>query len=355
MRIFGGEQITKVMDFLKIDENQPIENGMIGKAIESAQVKVEGFFFDQRKQLVEFDDVMNKQREIIYKRRRRLLEQSSLPESGGNSTNDADESAESELTLRQDILRMIDEEIESIVSLNAPAKFEPEEYEQIAKEYSRIIPFDTSSQRSLAKKLEKDGTAEAVADSLKSVAHDAYVSRIKQMGEGQMARLERLVVLSSFDSKWMDHLDSMDSLREGIWLRGDKQTVLSEYKKEGFAMFETLIQTIETSVVEQMFRVQLMDTAQLPTMPENMVEQKADINEPLTKEVADATPPGEVVPGSTKGSIGDLAAAMRNAKASARPEPGNKHEKIGRNDPCPCGSGLKYKKCGLINAPQHRN
>lgn len=249
---------------------------------------------------------------------------------------------------------MIDEEIESIVSINAPTKFESEEYERIAKEFSRVIPFDSASQRTLAKKLELDGTADVIIKNLQDVSHSAYLSRLEQMGEAQLARLERLVVLSSFDSKWMDHLDSMDSLREGIWLRGDKQTVLSEYKKEGFAMFENLIQTIETSIVEQVFRVQLMDTANLPSIPQEVIELKEDVNEALTKEVADATAPGQAVPGSTKGSLGDLASAMKSAKATAKPEPGSKHEKIGRNDPCPCGSGLKYKKCGLIGAPEHR-
>lgn len=354
MRVFGGEQISKVMNFLKIDESQPIENAMISKAIESAQVKVEGFFFDQRKRLVEFDDVMNKQREIIYKRRRRLL-------SAGSTIAMSEKSATDEQTsvsLREEIQQMISDEIESIVSVFAPTKFEYSEYLTIVKEFCRIIPFDQASQESLAKKLQELGTAAEIQENLESIAHKAYASRVKAMGEQQSSLLERLIVLSSLDSKWMDHLDAMESLREGIWLRGDKQTVLSEYKKEAFSMFEELIATIERTVVERIFRDQLVGMEQQRAIPLDLaVASKESVNEPLTKEIADATPLGENVPGSmpntTQGNTSDLAAALRSAKGIAKPQPGAKIEKIGRNEPCPCGSGLKFKKCGLINSPEH--
>lgn len=357
MRVFGGEQISKVMNFLKIDESQPIENGMISKAIESAQIKVEGFFFDQRKRLVEFDDVMNKQREIIYKRRRRLLESSAKLEELDAQTG------EQELSLREDIRRMISQEITSLVSQYAPTQYEASEYHTLAKEFCRIVPFDQPSQQAIAKKLQEAGTAEDITTELERIVEKAYKSRITQFGEEPMAVLERIVVLSSLDSKWMDHLDAMENLREGIWLRGDKNTVLSEYKKEAFAMFETLIATIESTVVERIFRDQLMGMEQQVIPLNNAIEVKEDVNEPLSKEIADATPPGEVVPGmlpknrptSTKGSVSDLAAALSSAKGGSKPQPGSKQMKIGRNDPCPCGSGLKYKKCGLINAPEHHH
>ncbi len=351
MRIFGGEQITKVMDFLKIDENMPIENGMISKAIESAQVKVEGFFFDQRKRLVEFDDVMNKQREIIYKRRRRLLEAGSKKKS--LSEGDADTTF---VSLRDDIQEMISQAISSIVSINAPQQFEFSEYMIIVKEFCEIIPFDPKSQEAMAKTLQQLGSTEEIEEKLNAIAKDVYQARIKQMGEDGMTLLERLIVLSSLDTKWMDHLDSMESLREGIWLRGDKQTVLSEYKKEGFAMFEELVQSIENQVVKRMYRDQIRGLEQQQAIPLDLaVERKEDINESLTKEVVDATRPGQAPPGSTQGSSGDLAAALASAKGGVKkPSPGNKVEKIGRNDPCPCGSGLKYKKCGLIGSAEHQ-
>lgn len=349
MRIFGGEQITKVMDFLKIDESMPIENSMISKAIESAQVKVEGFFFDQRKRLVEFDDVMNKQREIMYKRRRRLLEASSK-----KKASIAEDSDTTFVSLRDDIHDMLSRAIASNVAINAPQQFEYAEYATIVKEFCEIIPFDQKSQEAMAKTLQKLGTSEEIEQQLNKIAKDVYQARIKQMGEDTMSLLERLVVLSSLDTKWMDHLDAMESLREGIWLRGDKQTVLSEYKKEAFAMFEQLIEAIENQVVKRIYRDQIRGLEQQQAIPLDLaVEQKEDVNEALSKEVADATPPGRVVPGSTQGSSGDLAAALAAAKGGAKPAPGNKVEKIGRNDLCPCGSGLKYKKCGLINSPEH--
>lgn len=344
MRIFGGEQITKVMDFLKFDESQPIEHGMIGKAIESAQVKVEGFFFDQRKRLVEFDDVMNKQREIIYKRRRRLLEK----------TADAQEGEQTE-SLREEVVQYVKDEISALANLYAPQDYTPEEYNIIVKEFSKIIPFDSASQRELQKSLAKHNSPDEITNELIDVAEKTYTAREKAIGVQHMRTIERLVTLSTIDEKWMDHLDAMDSLREGIWLRGDKRTVLSEYKKEGFTMFESLIGQIESTIASRIFRAHLQPL-QAQTIPTNIIEQKADINESLDKEVQDAALPS-AAPEKKQGSLSDLAAAMSKAKASPakiRPQPGVEKIKIGRNDPCYCGSGLKYKKCGLINAPQHR-
>ncbi|MEX0895991.1 MAG: preprotein translocase subunit SecA [Patescibacteria group bacterium] len=352
MRIFGGEQITKVMDFLKFDENMPIEHGMIGKAIESAQVKVEGFFFDQRKRLVEFDDVMNKQREIIYKRRRRLLEKTDTAE---HPENVAD--TQTTTTLREDILQFIQDEVNSVVHINAPREYTEDEYAEIIREFAKIIPFDQNSQKELVKKISDKHSTEEISEELYKVAEKTYQAREKALGNDKLRTMERLVTLSTVDEKWMDHLDAMDSLREGIWLRGDKRTVLSEYKKEAFAMFESLIGNIESTIVHRIFRVQLQQAPQMRQVPRNMVEQKDDVFESIEKEVADASVPeakATTSPASTKGSMGDLATALKSAKNIAKPQPGEEKIKIGRNDPCPCGSGKKYKKCGLINAPSHR-
>ena len=340
MRIFGGEQISRVMDMLKIDENQPIEHGMVSKSIESAQVKVEGFFFDQRKRLVEFDDVMNKQREIIYERRRRLLQQASS-------------SDENEPTLQQLIVEYIVDEVESIVALHGVSEDETlEEYKELVKEFSVLIPFDHASQNQLAKKL---SAVDDVKKELITIATDAYESRKQALGEDQLATLEKLVTLSTIDEKWMDHLDAMDSLREGIWLRGDKKTVLSEYKKEGFAMFESLVQSIESTIANRMFRVQLkgvqQKVAQAPQ--KNAVELKADTTSDLARSVTNAENTPTATLARTQGSLSDLASALGTAKATPKSKPGVAKAKIGRNDPCPCGSGLKYKKCGLIDAPEH--
>jgi preprotein translocase subunit SecA len=337
MRLFGGEQISKLMDFLKIDEGQPIEHGMIGKSIESAQVKVEGFFFDQRKRVVEFDDVMNKQREIIYKRRRQLLEY---------ATNQSPE-------LQEDVLTFVTQEVSAVATLNAPQEYTEQEFFTIAKEFSKIIPLDPPSQERLAKSLSTAKNPEDVKTQLITIATKAYESKEKQLGANSLRQLELAVCLSTLDEQWMNHLDSMDSLREGIWLRGDKKTVLSAYKKEGFEMFDHLISRVESETAHKIFRAHFHQHSPIPQ--NTLIEHKDTINEELAKEVADATlPTARANPSNTKGSLGDLASALKTATAKVQPKPGVKKEKISRNEPCPCGSGLKYKKCGLINAPQHR-
>lgn len=337
MRIFGGEQISKVMDFLKIDENQPIEHGMIGKAIESAQVKVEGFFFDQRKRLVEFDDVMNKHREIIYKRRRRLLELGS-------------DEVETDDNLRDEMMDYLHQEVETAVSLRAPQSFTDEEYDAIVKEFVKIIPFDAASQRELVKSISKHTKAEEIIEELNKIIDQTYEAREKTMGEETVRKIENYVVLSTVDEKWMEHLENMDSLKEGIWLRGDKNTVLSEYKKEAFTMFETLIAAIESTIANRIFRVQPQQQRPIRVMPSETIEIKENIHESLAKEVADASVPAPASssPTSTQGSVSELAAALKGAKAEKKATPGVKKVKIGRNDPCYCGSGKKYKKCHML-------
>jgi preprotein translocase subunit SecA len=340
MRVFGGEQIKKIMDFLKIEEDQPIEHAMIGKSIESAQVKVEGFFFDQRKRLVEFDDVMNKHREIIYKRRRRLLELGSLSE-GQHSMLSVPEG----VRLKDQILEYIKSEIKIISHL---------EPEAAVRSFVKIIPFDDNSQKRLKEQIKKWQTPEEIEQELLKIAEQTYDSRAQVLGEDTLKELERLVVLSTVDEKWMEHLDEMDSLREGIWLRGDKSTVLSEYKKEAFSMFDTLVGSMESTITQRIFRVHPVERPITSRMPDNISLKKDSIHESITKEVADATPPSANRATSTKGSAGDLASVLGQAKGGAKPQPGSSKVKIGRNDLCPCGSGLKYKKCGLVDASEHK-
>lgn len=339
MRIFGGEQISKVMDFLKIEENQPIEHGMIGKAIESAQVKVEGFFFDQRKRLVDFDDVMNKHREIIYKRRRRLLE------IGGDEIINEEFKDDN---LREEILGYLHDEVKSIVSVRAPQSFTDDEYEAIVKEFTKIIPFDQASQRELTKNISKKTDANDIIEDLVTIIDQTYDAREKTLGDEVITQIENYVVLSTVDEKWMEHLENMDTLKEGIWLRGDKNTVLSEYKKESFSMFEGLIATIESTIANRIFRVQPSRNQPIRVQPRRGIEQKDDIHESLSKEVQDATVPSAATT-HTKGSVSDLAAALKGARAKKRATPGVKRVKLKRNEPCYCGSGKKYKKCHMLS------
>lgn len=359
MRIFGGEQIAKVMDMLKIEEHQPIEHAMVSKSIESAQVKVEGFFFDQRKRLVEFDDVMNKQRDIIYKRRRRLLTQAEA----SVQTQDMDPETPGVQTLHDQMLGYITDEISAIVHRYAPDGFTESEYRTLIKEFSKMIPFDQKSQDQLVKNIKEETDTNEIISKLKKVALDTYAAKESAIGSDAARDLERLVTLSTVDEKWMEHLDSMDSLKQGIWMRGDKRTVLSEYKKESFAMFEELIASIESTIANRIYRVQF--TNRKPVTPKidlsKAQEQKQQVSNSLSQSVSQVSPePAQpnaqtpTTPTSTQGSTSDLAAVLGSAKAKRKVNTASAKAKIGRNDPCPCGSGKKYKKCGLINAPEHK-
>lgn len=373
MRIFGGEQIAKVMDFLKLEEDQVIENPMVSKAIESAQVKVETFFFDQRKRLVEFDDVMNKHREIIYKRRRRLLEAGTVEVQPNKTSDDKlatvllDEVGQ-KITLKDQIMDYLSKEITGLVSLHAPEQFIPDEFEAITKEFVRIIPFDSASQSRLTTKISKLTSAEEISAELMDVVSKTYESREKSLGEAIMRELEKFVVLSTIDEKWMDHLDRVEDLREGIWLRGDKNTVLAEYKKEAFLMFEDLIGNIESTIAARIFRVQPL--MQHSTMPERINLQAPSESTPNLGQAVQVERSQAGVEESAKvgaksshnfAKTNDLAAAlgkMAGGQNTVHTTTGSgmvdKYAKIGRNDLCPCGSGLKYKKCGLIGAKEHR-
>ncbi len=343
MRIFGGEQISKLMDMLKFDEGQPIEHSLISKSIESAQVKVEGFFFDQRKRLVDYDDVMNKQREVIYARRRSLLEAGTASaDSVGDTTG-----------LREQVLKQLDEAVSEVVSLHAPSSEDKNSYHQLTKEFCKIIPFDSGSQSRLATELEKLSDVNQIEDHLNKIAHQLYEQREKEFGSESMRQLEKAVVLQAVDSKWMDHLDAMESLREGIWLRGDQRTVLTEYKKESFVLFESLLAAIDSEVANTIFRVAITKNPQ--PMAIDMTQAQTSHTDTTDLAQAMQTSSGSQAPvKQVEGSLSDLAQALSGASGISKPAPGVGLGKVGRNDPCPCGSGLKYKKCGLIGAPQHR-
>ena len=342
MRIFGGEKVAKIMDALKIPEDQPIESGMVSKSIEQAQSKVEGFHFDQRKRVVEYDDVMNKQREIIYKRRFKILK----------NAQDNPESTK----LKEGITDGINNEIQNIVISRSGEGYTETEFNAIVKEFLTIIPFDKSSQAQILKQISDMNAPEPIVEELQKIAEKTYKKRENDVGKDNMRQVERFVMVSSIDKEWMNHLDDMDDLREGIWLRGGKDQVLSEYKKEAFDMFSTLLERVNTEVAKTIFRIQLTQTSQ-PTAPKAVVEGKQEDFDPSTQ----AQAPKSSSPDS---GVGAFAAAMgktthKTGKSDGRTpilvkvDPTQK--KVGRNDPCPCGSGKKWKKCGLISAPSHKN
>lgn len=306
MRIFGGEQISSLMTRFNMEEDVPLEHGMVSRAIEQAQVKVEGFNFDMRKQVVEYDDVMNKQREIIYKLRKRALEIS------GQGAEDIGQSK----ALKEEILNKIEVEISNLVAMYSPEDYSEPEYEKIVLEFIEIVPFDDNAQKKLKEQISKLKDREKIIGCLLNIAKDIYESREKALGEEVARQIERYVYLTTIDHLWVDHLTAIDDLRDGIGLRGYAQRdPLVEYKKEAFEMFEKLVNQIDYEVVRKIFRVQVM--TQQPSISLSRATEGRGKGSGHTK--TDDLPPVRTQPITS--------------------------QSVGRNDPCPCGSGKKYKKC----------
>ncbi|MDW7773796.1 MAG: preprotein translocase subunit SecA [Desulfobulbaceae bacterium] len=300
LRIFGSDRITGIMEKLGMEEDEPIEHNMISKAIENAQRKVEGHHFDIRKHLLEYDDVMNKQREVIYRQRREVL-------SGGNLR----------AIVEDMILDLLDRLADEFVDEKKPS----EEWdwqglqERMAEFFNYRFAWDEEQRKGLKR--------ESLLEKSQAEVDSVYQGREEKNGPEQMRQLERYVLLQVVDTHWKEHLLNMDHLKEGIGLRGyGQKNPLNEYKKEGFAMFMSMIETVKEQTVTTLFRVELVRNDDVARMEEEQrrKEQEMELN--------------------------------RNAAAAAETERipvQRKEDKIGRNAPCPCGSGKKYKKCcGLL-------
>ncbi len=290
MRIFGGDQVSRLMDFLKVPDDQPLEAGMVTRAIETAQAKVESFYFDQRKHLVEYDDVMNKQRQIFYARRYSLL------------TGDGQ-------TLSAQIDQALEKEIAYLSSIYAASGIDKVEADQIIKDFQSILPLDPRSANAVEVSLVgKD--QEQVQTMLSKIIQEARVEQKKRFGEEALAQVERFVLLETYNELWMNHLDAIDSLRDGIGLRGYAQKdPLVEYKQESFSLFESLLTRIDSTAAHRIFRVQIGIPEQAPR-PRQTIEKSAS----------------SVIASGARQSIQGT-------------------KKLGRNDPCWCGSGKKWKNC----------
>ncbi|KXG75536.1 preprotein translocase subunit SecA [Thermotalea metallivorans] len=286
MRLFGSERIKGVVEKLGMEDDEPIEANLLSKSIESAQKRVEGRNFSIRKHVLQYDDVMNKQREIIYKERRRVLE-------GEN--------------LREHILGMLRSLVDHMIEIHtAEAKY-PEEWDLKAMEdylHSIFLP-KGSLQFDNIEAL----TKEALKEKIMEIAENIYTKKEQEIGEERMRELERVMLLRVVDTKWMDHIDAMDQLRQGIGLRAyGQEDPVRAYQVEGFDMFEEMIKSIQEDTLRYVFNVTVETQAQ-------------------RKQVVQVT--------GTSGS-GD---------GEAERKPIVKADTVGRNDPCPCGSGKKYKKC----------
>ena len=288
MRLFGSDNISGIMDKLGMEEDEPIEQTLVTKSIESAQKKVESRNFDMRKHVLEYDDVMNQQREVIYSQRRKILVEDNL---------------------RDNIMDMITRVVDRTMVMYAPPEVYSEEWDLpalivYAEEF--YAPPNTLTVEYL-----QNLSREELAEYLQKLAIEYYEQREESVSPAIMRELENIVMLKVVDSHWMEHLDAMDMLREGVGLRAyGQRDPLVEYKLEAYDMFQAMIDAIQDDVVRYMYRVNVVTQ---PKVEDHL--QNARVNNPSGDSEADAKKP--VVKGET----------------------------IGRNDPCPCGSGKKYKNC----------
>ncbi|OGP94176.1 MAG: preprotein translocase subunit SecA [Deltaproteobacteria bacterium RBG_16_54_18] len=312
MRIFGAERIASIMNRLGVEEDQPIEHVLVSKAIENAQRRVEGHNFEIRKQLLEYDDVMNQQREVIYSQRREILE-------GGR--------------LREMVGEMIEDTGEGIVERYTDPKLHADEWdiaglqEVFRQHFSFPLEIDREA---LAGMKQTD-----LRDLLVTGATSFYEEKERALGSDISRDLERFILLQTLDNHWKDHLLSIDHLKEGIGLRGYAQkNPLLEYKKEGYELFVDMLAGVREEAVQKLFAVQLAEEKEVPMLPHAPGPRLVLVRGALDTPRASTPPP--MVP----------ALPEREMRAEPPPPPIRRDgQKVGRNDPCPCGSGKKYKKC----------
>ncbi|MFH2136241.1 MAG: preprotein translocase subunit SecA [Patescibacteria group bacterium] len=316
MRIFAGDRLKGLMTRLNMPEDMPIENKIVSRSLESAQRRVEGHNFDIRKHLLDYDDVLNKHREVIYKKRRDIL-------AAGNS--------------KDKVLEMIEDEIEQVVLFHTASEQEGDwNLEEIYEVVSTIFSVAPETRikmddirRWAGDKAHDAAVRTRIIEYLMELARAAYenlekriseqAEKINQDGEKIMRQIERAMMLRAIDSLWVDHLSAVDYLRTGIGLRGYGQhDPLVEYKKETYRMFQELMHLINREVVYNVYKVGL----ETKTAPSLLERQGVKMSAPAKE-------------GDSRNQAVDIKAKPRTAEG----------EKIGRNDPCPCGSGQKYKKC----------
>jgi preprotein translocase subunit SecA len=308
LRIFGSERIQRIMERLGMEEGEPIEHKLVTRAITTAQKRVETRNFEIRKHLLEYDDVMNKQREIVYGLRRETLEGESQEEQ---------------------ILEWASEVASAMVGRFAPGEAHVEDWDLAGLNEALYRQFDVRLAADETEAAVESGSAEALEAKVQEAVEGVYRERERQVGPELFHRLERWIVLGlrwedgefrGIDQLWKDHLLNMDHLKEGIGLRGyGQRDPLTEYKKEAFDMFQEMMERLKEIVLEQLFKVRI---------------GPAELGAPSAAETPAPEPRWREI-------HGDAGAASSSARVTAS-------SKVGRNDPCPCGSGKKYKKCCLL-------
>jgi preprotein translocase subunit SecA len=307
MRIFGGEKISSLMGRFNMPEDTPLTHPLVSRVIEQIQVKVEGFHFDARKNLVEYDDVINKQRQIIYRLRDEvLLNQKETPDKN-----------------HQLILKYLTNQVTGIVNLNTDYDSHRLDLEKTSLEFNEILPLNASGRSQLKKDLAKSDNP---TEFLTNILEDQWQSRVKMFGKEIADSILAFSLISTLDPLWVEHLTALDDLRDGVRLRGYAQKdPLVEYRKEGYEMFQRLLNQFEYNLARKIFRLE--PVAPQAASPQNVTEGRGDS---LTDN-PQAPSPDQSLPDTD--SLPPL------------PQPIKKDKTVGRNDPCPCGSGKKYKKC----------
>jgi len=284
MRIFGSERIKSIMDTLGLPDDQPIEHGMLSKALEGAQKKVEGHNFDIRKHLLEYDDVINKHREAIYKRRKRVLESENL---------------------KDEILEILSKSVSSLIAFHLqPSVEENEEKKDSLKEIEDSIKTILPAGAQLPKIV---SDIDKMIEDISDLIITEYEKKEVETGQDAMRFLEKVVYLRIIDTWWIEHLEAIDALKEGIGLRGyGQKDPLVEFKKEAYGLYQRLISGIENDIAHTIFKV-------------GIVREPVESKTPVTE-------------GRENNNFDQNSSSPVN-------------KKVGRNDPCPCGSGKKYKRC----------
>jgi preprotein translocase subunit SecA len=338
MRIFGSDRISGLMQKLGMEEGVPIEHGMVTRAIERAQKQVESQNFSVRKHLLEYDDVMNKQRENVYALRRQILE-------GQIRLTDEDDNEEV-LDSRAYLMTLGEEILDSIVETYAPrqADFEEWDLDALKREAGRVFGIETASMDF------SDRTADEIRDAIWAQVVRSYEEKEKVVGREVLQRVERDIMLQIVDQQWKDHLYSLDHLKEGIGLRGyGQRDPLIEYKKESFALFQAMKERVDEEIVRYLWWLRPVLSDEPPPVPRRQAPRRQPLilNDPAAESVSSSVfgAPRSAAPTRARGGNGRARQPERVGgddviKTVRREEP-----KVGRNDPCPCGSGKKYKKC----------
>ena len=315
LRIFGSERIAGIMDRLGVEEDQPIEHALVTRAIENAQRRVEGHNFEIRKQLLEYDDVMNQQREVVYSQRKEILQGEQLQE------------------MVQD---MTEEVAEGIVDEYTDEKRYPEEWDLdgLREAFHQNFSFPLELKKETLEGMKQEDLRAFVLEKVRTF----YEEKEKTFGADVMRELERFILLRDLDSHWKDHLLNIDHIKEGIGLRAYAQkNPLLEYKREAYELFIDMLASVRENAVRKLFAVQLAEEGAVPTLQDPRESRlflvRGGLEAPPVPPAPSATaPPPEM--------------AMRPEAEPPRPMPVRREgKKVGRNDPCPCGSGKKYKKC----------